>query len=145
MKKILIAVTILASFITTQSFAQTIVPSVISSAFQTSFKNAKDITWTEVNDLYKTEFNMNGQVITAFYNGYGKLVATSRNISSTQLPLALELNLKNNYSSYYIVDLFEVDNDNENAYYVTIQYADQKLQLKSTSNGNWNIYHKDIF
>ena len=70
------------------------------------------------------------------------MIAITRNISSTQLPISLQTNLKNNYEGFWISDLFEVANEEGTTYYVTVENADTKLILKS-SNSDWVTYQKE--
>src|SRR5256885_13412006 len=127
MKKFLIVFTILGSIITTSSFAQDKIPAMVSKSFQDSYKDAKEVKWTEVSNLYKAYFIIDGQAISAFFDENGKLVASSRNISVLQLPISLQIVLKNKYSGYQVNDLFEIDNEIGNTYYVTIESNGQKL------------------
>ncbi|MGZ8517547.1 MAG: hypothetical protein ACXWWD_09360 [Chitinophagaceae bacterium] len=65
----------------------------------------------------------------------------TRNISSLELPISLQTNLKNNYSKYWISDLFEISNNEGTSYYITLENADSKIVLKSDSN-KWNTFKK---
>jgi len=69
-------------------------------------------------------------------------VAFARNISLLQLPLSLQTELKNNFQNYFVSNSFEADNDAGATYYLTIESNTAKLQLKSTSEGEWNTYKK---
>lgn len=66
---------------------------------------------------------MNGQRAFAYYSTGGELMGVARYISSLQLPLGLLSNLKNNYSNYWISDLFELSNNDGTHYYVTLEKA----------------------
>jgi hypothetical protein len=85
---------------------------------------------------------MNDIVLFAFYSDNGQLLAVTRNILSTQLPIDLMLDLKKNYSSYWITELFELNGDEQNCYYVSLENADAKVVLRSTSDNNWEVYEK---
>jgi hypothetical protein len=58
------------------------------------------------------------------------------------LPVNLFSNLKNNYDTYWISDLFEVSNSEGLHYYVTLETADTKLVLRSSNGGDWSQYNK---
>ena len=66
----------------------------------------------------------------------------TRNISSLDMPMKLQTSLKNNYAGYWISDLFEISNNDGTNYYITMENADSKIVLKSTSDGNWSVYQK---
>jgi hypothetical protein len=58
------------------------------------------------------------------------------------LPISLQSSLKKGYEGYWISDLFEVSNNEGTNYYITMENADSKVVLKSTSGGNWNNFKK---
>jgi hypothetical protein len=142
MKKIL--VTLAVTIITLSSFAGEVkVSSKVLDAFQTEFAAATDVTWSEGNNFYKAAFLFNGQHVSAFYNMEGELIGTTRYISSLDLPIGLQANLKKSYANYWISDLFEVSNSEGISYYITVENADNKIVLKSAiGDANWKVYKK---
>jgi hypothetical protein len=66
----------------------------------------------------------------------------TRNISSTQLPISLQAELKKEYSEFWISDLFEVANDEGTHYYITIENSETKLVLKGSTDGSWSTFQK---
>lgn len=143
MKPLLIALTLLATVITTSSFASetTVAPSVLKS-FKNQFTTAQEVDWTVTKTLYKAQFSINGQYAIAYYEADGTMVAVTRNISSTQLPIALQGKLQKNCENHWISDLFEVTNEEGTTYYVTLENADEKIVMKSSNNTNWNNFKK---
>lgn len=142
MKRILVILTVLLSFVSMSSFANDEkVNSKVLESFKTSFVNATEVDWTVGDNYYKASFVMNSQYVAAYYNEAGELMALTRNISSTQLPISLQADLKKKYDSFWISDLFEVANEQGTTYYVTLENADTKLVLKS-SNSDWSTYQK---
>jgi len=85
---------------------------------------------------------MNEQTLFAFYSMTGEFMAVTRYISSFQLPLNLQSNLKKSYSNYWITDLFEMANHDGTAYYVTLETADSKIVLKSIDGSDWSVFQK---
>ncbi len=112
------------------------------NAFNKEFAGAKDVQWTSTNDYYKAAFVYNGQNVNAFYKSDGELLAMTRNISSLELPINLQTNLKNNYNNYWISDLFEVSYNEGTSYYITMENADAKVVLKSDGSGKWDVFKK---
>ena len=142
MKRFLITLTVLFSLISMSRFdSDSKVDSRVLKSFQSSFKNATEVDWTVTNNFYKANFSLNGQYVAAYFDGSGNMMAITRNISSTQLPISLQTNLKNNYEGFWISDLFEVANEEGTTYYVTVENADTKLILRS-SNADWATYQK---
>ncbi|HJW17277.1 MAG TPA: hypothetical protein VJ499_09150 [Flavisolibacter sp.] len=143
MKRFLITLTVLFSLISMSSFASdSKVDSRVLKSFETSFKNATEVDWTVTTNFYKAKFSLNGQYVAAYFDASGNMMAITRNISSTQLPISLQTNLKNSYEGFWISDLFEVANEEGTTYYVTVENADTKLVLKS-SGSDWATYQKE--
>jgi hypothetical protein len=144
MKTVVIALTLLASVFTKSSFANdanAVAPEVLK-AFQSTFAAAKGADWTVADDLYKVQFSLDGQYITAFYKMDGTIAAITRHIASVQLPVNLLAALKNDYKEYWISELFELSNDEGVQYYVTLENADTKMVLKS-STATWSLYQRN--
>src|SRR5256885_7005585 len=82
----------------------------VLQSFNRSFKNATEVKWSSVKDYYKAEFIFNEQYASAFFDFEGNLVAITRHILSTLLPISLQAELKKDFEEYWISDLFELNN-----------------------------------
>ena len=144
MKRLVLTLTIALSLISFSSFAKddvNVSPAALE-AFKNSFKNATEVNWSASETYFKAEFSLNGQFVSAYFDVAGKMIAMTRNISSLQLPITLQANLKNNYENYWITELFEVANEEGTAYYITLENADTKLIMKSSAGSEWYNYKK---
>ena len=144
MKFLVVTLISLFSLLSTRSNASddVNVSSAVVAAFQSSFKNASEVSWKVSGDYYKADFVMNSQYISAFYDQAGALVAVTRNINSFQLPITLQTKLRDSYGTYWISDLFELSDDNGTTYYVTIENGDSKITLKSYGTSDWSTFKK---
>lgn len=136
--------TLALSLLGLSSFAnagEEISPAAIKS-FNSSFKTATEVNWTVSENYYKANFALNGQYVSAFYDAEGTMIALTRNISSLQLPITLQASLKKSYENYWISDLVEMATDSGTSYYITLENADTKLILKSSSNSDWSNFKK---
>ena len=140
-KKLAIAVALLLTVGVTSSFATpTDKTDVIKASFKKDFQKA-ELMGIEANNSYnKLTFKMNDIVLYAFYTDNGELLAVTRNIKSTQLPIQLLLDLKRDYANYWITDLFEFNGDGTNNYYVTLENADTSITLRANSSDEWHLY-----
>jgi hypothetical protein len=69
------------------------------------------------------------------------------NILSNQLPARLLTTIKKSYKSYWITDLYKEVANGKITYYITLENADQKVQLNTTHSINWAVTHvvtKDV-
>jgi hypothetical protein len=141
MKKIIVTLAIALS--TLSSFAKEVeVSTVVLDAFKNEFAGAREVSWTVGSSYYKAAFIYNDQHVFAFYSTEGELIGMTRYISSLDLPISLQAGLKKSYSNYWISDLFEVSNADGTGYYITLENADSKIVLKSSTGGNWSVYQK---
>lgn len=134
---------LLASLVSLVSKAETpeVNPAVLQS-FESTFKGAKEVDWSVSSTYLKAQFALDGQYINAYYNTEGTLIALTRNITASQLPVMLQTGLKKEGANYWITDLFEVSNEEGTSYYVTLENADNKVVLKATDSRVWNTYSK---
>lgn len=144
MKFLLVTLISLFSLVSTTSHAtdDVNVSSAVIATFQSSFKDASEVSWKVTSDFSKADFVMNNQHISAFFDRSGSLVAVTRNINSFQLPISLQTKLRNSYGAYWISDLFELSDDNGTTYYVTVEDGDSKITLKSDGTSNWSTFQK---
>jgi hypothetical protein len=114
----------------------------VKSSFSKDFKSATNVEWQQKSKFDKATFSFNNQIMFAYYDPTGMLLAVSRNISSENLPIKLQADLKNTYSNYWISDLFENAAHDVTTYYITLENADQKLILRSNDSNEWGVYQK---
>lgn len=115
----------------------------VMNSFKKEFADAKDVQWESTKEFAKATFSLHGQVIFAYYNGEGNLLAVTRNITASQLPITLLAEVKKSYGDYWISDLFEMSSNNETDYYITLENGDQKVVLKSIDSRSWDVYKKE--
>lgn len=121
----------------------------VNATFKQHFKTAQIIN-TEASGKYtKVTFKMNDNIMTAFYNDNGNLLAVVHNMLSSQLPADLKTDLKNNYADYWITELFEIKGEDHvnhqsvNCYYISLENADSKCVLRSVDNSTWELYDEN--
>lgn len=140
-KKVAVMMTLLLVLGTSYSFAKPVdsVEGDIRVSFKKNFQGAQ-LMGTETHAAFtKLTFKMNEAVMFAFYSNRGELLAVTRNITSSQLPLGLMLSLKNDYKAYWITELFEFTGNDDSCYYVSLESADAKVTLRSNGDG-WEVY-----
>lgn len=116
---------------------------VVVAIFRKEFRNADLMQVEHAKDYTKVTFRMNGIVMFAYYSDNGDLMAVVRNILSTQLPIHLLMDLKQNHADCWITDLFEMDNNGQTVYYATLENSDIKVTLRSADNSSWETYQKE--
>jgi len=112
------------------------------ATFAVSFAKATDVKWEKENTYYKAFFTLNGQSLSALIAEEGKLIAVSRNILSTELPLNLQAAIAKKFTGYWITDLAEYAVGSETLYYLTVENADQKTVYESVGTYDWSLVKK---
>jgi hypothetical protein len=142
-KRILILALALVS-ISSFSFATDVPGSSISNqvmnSFNREFVTAKDVKWESNKNFTKATFWINDMTLSAYYLPSGEQLAVTRFISTAQLPIQLLTSLKNDYSGYWISDLFELNDQNGTEYYITLENDSQIKVLKSSFANTWSTY-----
>jgi len=113
----------------------------VNAYFDKDFRQAELLDTKTGPDYTRFTFSMSGMILNAYYSNTGELLAVTHNITSTQLPLTLLMQVKRNYSDFWISDLFEVNSNGETNYYITLENADKKITLRSSDN-EWNQFSK---
>jgi hypothetical protein len=144
MKKRLLSLALVLAILVSTAFANTAegVNAATVAAFKKDFAAAQDVKWESNKEFNKATFKLNGQVMFAYYSLNGDLVALSRNLTTSQIPISLAAELKKASAEYWITDLFEMASNDETTYYATIQNADQVIVLKSVGSSAWDVYKK---
>jgi hypothetical protein len=114
-----------------------------TTAFKKDFSSAVNVKWEAGKEFVKATFELNGQVMFAYYSTDGDLMAVTRNILSNQLPFKLLSEIRNNHKQTWITDLFEISSHGETTYYVTLENADTKLVLRSQGTAGWEQYKRE--
>ncbi|HEX3768160.1 MAG TPA: hypothetical protein VHT72_07265 [Puia sp.] len=144
MKKSIICIALILSITSVSVFAGPVhqISKRVEAEFHKRFLNAEDVQWDEPGDFDRATFRINESVLFAYFNPDGELIAVTRNILSDQLPIPLMITLKSNYSTYWIVELFEVHSNGDTHYYVTLNNADQELVFKSEGD-EWKVFDEE--
>lgn len=114
----------------------------VLDAFKNEFSAAQQVEWSTGDNFYKAAFIFNNKHVFAFYNRDGDLIGITRYLSSMDLPLNLQVNLKKSYTNFWISDLFEVAKKDGTTYYITLENADARIVLKSADGNSWESYQK---
>jgi hypothetical protein len=106
----------------------------------TTFPLAENVKWSNVNDYYKAQFNIDNKDYTAFFTFSGDLVASTRNVSSDELPKGLRQSLNEEMKDSWITGLVMMSTKEGDTYFVQLENATNKVIKKSVGNKKWSAY-----
>lgn len=145
MKKLTAIIISAIMLISTSSFAGTgeEVSEAIRTSFAKSFSTAQNVSWKKSQDLYFANFNQNTSKLFAAFNESGELVAVSRTIDISQVPLALARSLQEKYGDYYLASsVIEMVLEGNTSYYINAESKTRSLEIRGTANGDIYIEKK---
>lgn len=142
MKPLFILLTVFSSFLAQAAGVPEKVAPAAIRAFEATFSKAESVTWAVSDGLYKVSFHVAGRYAFAYYDEEGNMIAVTRNLTPTELPMVLLAKIKQKYSQYWVSELIEVSNESGTNYYITLEDAATKLILKSNGATNWTRYQK---
>ena len=143
MKILLITLTALFSVFNTKAATTNVkVDPVVLQSFKQSFETATEVKWSVVRDYYQADFSYNNMYMTAFFDSEGSFVATSRNITSLELPAILQKRLKKEMKGKWITALTEVSDKSGTTYYVSLENANSVVIMTSDYGTGWNIVQR---
>ena len=139
MKKMILTLAIAVSSLVAFAREENVSKKVLD-AFKTEFNTAKEVEWTAESDHYKAAFKYNEKFVFAYYSLDGELLGLTRYISTADLPLNLQIELKKKSKGYWVSDLIEVAKNGTTSYYLTLDNADSRMVLKSTGGNDWETF-----
>jgi hypothetical protein len=115
----------------------------VEKSFQKDFSKASNITWEKSNNVFIAHFEVNNVSIEAAYNEDGDLVATSRQVAATDLPLAVSLAISKIYPGYDVAKKGEeITYERQTNYYINVGNDKEILKLKCAVNGDISVDKK---
>lgn len=142
MKSMILAICMMVSLLSQSSLAaEPKLTNRIERAFQTSFSDAEDAQWSEVEDMFKVNFTLNDRRMFAFYNANGELVVTGRYLSVKNLPKVARQKLEAEANGAAISEVFEISEGIDTKYYVTLDNGQERKILVSIG-GKWSTFRK---
>ncbi len=141
MKKLMIAALLVAT-IGTSAFAMDVknLNYKVRNNFETNFIGAKNVSWSESSEYIKASFELNGEMVEAFYGNDGESIGTSRKVEFKTLPLSAISKIKAKYSTYTVNEVIEFDRNSEKNFYVSLVDGDKKQILEVSFFGSVSVF-----
>ena len=115
----------------------------VVASFTKEFSNAKEVKWQKQSQYDMATFKLNGVIMTAYYNDHASLVAVIHHVLTDQLPILLLADLKNNYSDYWVTELYEAATDGESHYHIKLENSHETIKMISLNSTDWMIENRE--
>jgi hypothetical protein len=116
------------------SASATNIPGALQSFFKT-FRDAKNVNWTEVDDMLRVGFVMDGRQEFAYYSN-DELIVVAKEIKIDELPGSLRSQLKQ-YGGYTVAQVFELDKNKSKEFCVMLESPTKHITLKGKNK--WTV------
>jgi len=110
------------------------IPEALQSFFKT-FRNAKNVNWTEVDDMLRIGFVIDGRHEFAYYSD-DELVVIAKEIKTEELPASLRSELQL-YGDYTVAQVFELERNKSKEFCVMLESPTKHLTLKGKNK--WTV------
>ncbi|HEY5406047.1 MAG TPA: hypothetical protein VIJ92_03130 [Ginsengibacter sp.] len=133
------------------------VSNLAKAQFKIDFGNIPVDAWERTNNFDEATFVKNGQVTSAFYDSYAKLVGTTAEKTFADLPHKAQEWINKKYSGYAIADVFFFDDNEfnesdmliynmpfngEDSYFVEVKKNNKAIILQVNKEGDVSYFFR---
>lgn len=111
------------------------IPDALKSFYKT-FQKAKNVSWTEVDNMLRIDFTSNGHQQYAYYSNE-ELVVVATQIQVEELPESMKAQLSE-YKEYSITQVYELNNNKMKEYCAVLDNSFSHFVLKGKSK--WKVF-----
>jgi len=129
MKKVLVFAC--ALFTTASIFAKDInVSEKALKAFETTFTDAQNVVWTNIDNVYTVKFTQDGAVTSVNYDAQGNFISSRRYYQNAKLPIDIQCKLQKQFSGKTVYGVTEIAIADNVYYFVKMEDATSWTSLK---------------
>ena len=139
MKKTILSLLLVITIVASAFASEEIIDKNVINAFNKEFSAAQNVKWTAEKNYYKATFTYYDKTILAIYDKKAYLLGVVRNLLVTDLPYYLQKELKEYYSDYWVIDLFELSNEKGTSYHATLKNSSEKVVVSSSEHNSWEV------
>jgi len=111
--------------------------------FKHQFPTATDVSYKVKGQVTEVTFVWNQMKLEAFYNDEGDLMATCRPVPESNLPIAAQLSLKEQYSGASLREIVEYNDPNDGvSYYLVAVTPKSAYLLHVSTSGTISVFKK---
>ena len=124
------------------AYATDPVDETVLKAFNESFKEAKEVSWSETKEHYIVDFIKDDIRYHVTYDKKGKFINSRRYYSQEKLPMYLLFKVRNRFKGKSVYGVTEVMDDFGVEYYITLEDSKNWWMVKVTSRDLMEITDK---
>lgn len=116
----------------------------VQAAFEKEFTTATNVSWEMLKneDIAHASFIYANEVMEAYFNTEGELIAVARYLSQDRLPLLVSKTIKTQYGKYEFKSASEYSGADATSYIVTLDSEKQTVVVRIYNNGTSEVIKK---
>jgi hypothetical protein len=140
MKKFILAAVLFCSL---TAFAKSpIVNEKVLNAFNKTFQNAKEVSWTELAHAYEVKFVDAGIRMRVIYDEAGNIINTIRYYYEDKLPILILTKVKTKYEGKKIFGVTEESSEEGMRYHIILEDSKSWLTILADPSGEMYVEKK---
>ncbi len=114
----------------------------VLGAFSKTFRDAKEVSWTESKNSYEVSFKQNLVQSRINYDKEGNIIQTLRYYKEENLPLMVLSKVKSKYADKNIFGVTEMSSEEGTFFYITLEDDKNWVEIKSDVYGSLSVQKK---
>ncbi|WP_026209550.1 PepSY-like domain-containing protein [Cytophaga aurantiaca] len=118
-----------------QEIPQANVPAVVVNAFQQKFPQQVAVEWELKKGLYEAEFEIENLDHNVYIDSTGKIVRYKKEITTNELPAAVNTSIQKNFKGYKIEDIKRIEEATGITYKVELEKGEVERNVTFAVDG----------
>jgi hypothetical protein len=118
----------------------------IGKRFQHEFRNASQVRWVRIKDIFQVRFNLNADYCLAFFNTAGELLMSGRRIPMATLPPVVKKEVdrlwtlsESKYDLLYVAGVYQLNNVRGSRYFINLESEYLSMSIVASEDGSVEI------
>ena len=120
----------------------------VQSEFDSTFNDAKDVSWTINSNVQKATFTQNDVKMTAFYNLQGEYLGVTQDVAYSTLDAKAQKQIAAKYTDYKVGEVIKLTtagdetNSDQTVYFVDLAGKSDELLVRVTPSDDVYFFQK---
>ncbi len=101
----------------------------VANAFNHHFKNASNVKWSKIQEVFIAYFSQNTDELIAYFTENGELLATGRIINSKYLPLTVSMAVAEKFHGFDVIQSLEYASRTDGTSYIIYLSNEKKNRV----------------
>jgi hypothetical protein len=120
----------------------------VQNEFESTFEDAKDVTWTVTPNCQKATFTVDGVKMTAFYNLGGEYLGLTQDVTYNAISEKAKKQIADTYKGYDVNEVIKLETNSaassfaETVYFVDLKNTDAEVLVRVNQSNDVYFFQK---